>query len=488
MRVLAGEVPYRDFWTIYAPGQFYLLAGLFALFGEQWIVSPIAASTLLAGAVGAFFVALRRAGAPVVWAALGTALLASAIAATPYGRSCSSYPGALFFLLLAWAAALAPPHHRAPWRIGLWLGLAALFKHDVAAYSALGIALYLLLEARGRGEEGLRGLGRVARVATAALLVFAPPMLLLAAVAGSDLWNDLVAFPLGDFPASRPEALPLWPAAAFDGALPLRTRALAGADSLAFWLPACAALLALGLAWRRPRARPLVAAALLTFLGHQMGSRVQINTHYVSWTVFAGLALWPALASASVRWRVAALAVGLVLGGAHGLVPFVRHVIEEPRHTAPSPLPRAAGMSILPSDVAIWRTLDEAVREHVPEAGRLFVGEHRHDALLTSPTRMYFLLGRLPAVRYHELHPAVVDTAPVQREMVEDLARHATPLVILRTSSADARLDRWRDQLATSVPGVGATLFDEVLRDAFEPIFEEGGWEVRRRREAAGSR
>ena len=53
MRVLAGDLPYRDFWTLYAPGQFYLLAGLFAVFGLQWLVSPIAASVLLAGATAA---------------------------------------------------------------------------------------------------------------------------------------------------------------------------------------------------------------------------------------------------------------------------------------------------------------------------------------------------------------------------------------------------------------------------------------------------
>ena len=39
MRALAGDVPYRDFWTMYAPGSFVTLAGAFSLFGRELIVS-----------------------------------------------------------------------------------------------------------------------------------------------------------------------------------------------------------------------------------------------------------------------------------------------------------------------------------------------------------------------------------------------------------------------------------------------------------------
>ena len=37
-RVLRGEMPYRDFWTLYGPGSYYLLAGLYRLFGEFALV------------------------------------------------------------------------------------------------------------------------------------------------------------------------------------------------------------------------------------------------------------------------------------------------------------------------------------------------------------------------------------------------------------------------------------------------------------------
>src|ERR1700733_16235986 len=40
-RVARGEVPYRDFWAVYAPGQFYTLAGIFRVFGFSILTERI---------------------------------------------------------------------------------------------------------------------------------------------------------------------------------------------------------------------------------------------------------------------------------------------------------------------------------------------------------------------------------------------------------------------------------------------------------------
>src|SRR5262245_6839675 len=56
LRVLDGQFPYRDFWTIYAPGQYWLLAFLFRCFGAQLLVAALASVALLAAAAALFFV------------------------------------------------------------------------------------------------------------------------------------------------------------------------------------------------------------------------------------------------------------------------------------------------------------------------------------------------------------------------------------------------------------------------------------------------
>ena len=41
MRVAAGQIPHRDFYANYGPAQFYLLAGLFRLFGQSLLVERL---------------------------------------------------------------------------------------------------------------------------------------------------------------------------------------------------------------------------------------------------------------------------------------------------------------------------------------------------------------------------------------------------------------------------------------------------------------
>ena len=97
-------------------------------------------------------------------------------------------------------------------------------------------------------------------------------------------------------------------------------------------------------------------------------------------------------------------------------------------------------MRVHEADVATFEGLARWVERTTPPGTALFAGAQRHDILLVSPIQLYFLLERPPAVRYQELHPAVADTAPIQREIIGDLERRQTPLVVLRHAFSDEHL------------------------------------------------
>ncbi|MBN1825291.1 MAG: glycosyltransferase family 39 protein [Candidatus Eisenbacteria bacterium] len=158
-RILDGQVLYRDFHHTYAPGRFYLVAGLFRLFGENllvlrafWVILRVAV-VLLAYAAGrrvlsrpaAFAAALLFIVAPGPWhkSFFHLFVLLQLIAFAGLGRRDSLRPAAL---------------------AGLAAGFAFLFRQDLGAF---GVLVYLVLFAlkRWTGETPRRALAFLAAAA-----------------------------------------------------------------------------------------------------------------------------------------------------------------------------------------------------------------------------------------------------------------------------------------------------------------------------------
>ncbi|MEQ1729963.1 MAG: glycosyltransferase family 39 protein, partial [Vicinamibacterales bacterium] len=200
LRVLAGDVPYRDFWTMYAPGSFVLLAGVFRLVGAQLVVSNALGILTSAAGVAVYFSLVRRAATDVA-AALAAALVAAVYFGTGYSDGFTSYPPALLLILVALRMVVDradTPGVLWAVRPGLLLGAAALFKHDTAVYAAVAFALALITV---RASDGAgRALAPVAVLAgCTALLPLGALVVLVRLGAAADAWTDLVQWPLGDF-------------------------------------------------------------------------------------------------------------------------------------------------------------------------------------------------------------------------------------------------------------------------------------------------
>ena len=218
--ILDGGVPYRDFWAMYAPGQFYAVAALFWLFGRELLVQAIAVAAIRAASSVVFFVLLRRIGAPRY-----AALCLSAVFVLMFwetGPELTDYPPALLFILLALDQAVqyfsGSGINHLRWA-GLWLGLASWFKHDVAAYVALGMASSVILSWLTAPKRSLAGWVLPARatltLAACAIAASTPLVVWTAWSAGASAWNDLVVFPATVFSKVRgSEFPPLVPAAA----------------------------------------------------------------------------------------------------------------------------------------------------------------------------------------------------------------------------------------------------------------------------------
>ena len=479
-RVMTGAVPYRDFWTMYAPGSIYAMAAAYTLFGVHMLVGKVLGLLVATAAVTAFHrIALQL--MTRAWALAAAAVFAAAFFNSGYHEYLGSYPPAILLVLLAMgrvAADAGDPSDRRLVELGLLLGAAALFKHDVAAYACVAAGIALL--ATGRG------LRAVMLVAGCVLVVVLPAVAaLLLAGAGRAAWIDLVQYPLGDFKVVRPESFPLVPHI-WSGSLEQRARhgiwwatlnlpsiaALAGA--LGLWLKRSA----LGLIERRLAVFALVAYPLYWSAGH-----VQANTHKVTFAALGILLLLAGAPALSRRLRVQRIPWVPALLAAWSAVLLAEPVLawrgQAPR--VPLELPRLAGITV-PSPEAQWmKSLAQALVVAAPPDVPLLLLGWRNDVLIHASTQVFWLSDRDIVGGHHELHPAITDTEPVQRELLAAVrARGVLPLVVLEHRFPGASLDHWGAIYRAGGVPVGARLLDEWVAANYESTGRYGMYEVMR--------
>jgi hypothetical protein len=493
-RVLRGEIPYRDFWTMYAPGHFYLLAFLFRIFGTHILVETLASSLVCAAAATlCYWIAFNVVGRRIAASACA-AIFAAAMFNTGYFKSLGSYPPAIF-LILATLNLMALYYKTEKLRFlmaaGLATGAAIAFKHDVGGYTAIaviaGIVVFGFLFPSATAHRERSALLKITLYGAGLAAVVLPLVVYFALLAGRDALQDLIVFPLTDFRFARPEHYP--------GLLELNIHGRSFLDSLSkffnymsFALPFAlflCGLIAIGLAARKRK--PVHFALAVTFsvsyLLHYSAAHVQINTHIVSMSLYAAFlgVFFFDLLEREVGFRRPRLAklVSLALAGGWFLS-LVAEPIDEAwaihqRPTVELEFKKASGVKVSPQLANHYSDLLAFVGTQLPPDANLFIGLHRHDVVVVGGNAAdYFMLDHPIATRYHELHPAIVDTADVQREIIRDLQDKNVSLIILKRIKTDERLDVVKRDFLRNLPKIGATDLDRFIRANYVPVRKIG--------------
>jgi len=464
-RIADGQVPYRDFWWYYPPGQPYLLATLWDVFGPSLVTWRIV--RLFANAVVALLLYLlvrRRAGVGIAVVAALTGALAMAYPSGPHP----------FPIALALALAALLRFERSPVTAGILAGACAAWRIEFAAYLGIGVLAAYLLRPRGSEAGAARRFAPAMRFAAsgglAAALLFGP---VVGAAGLSASWELLVEYPLLDFGDYQSLPLPLL----YSG--PLNTSSISGflGDSvesvLQFYLPAAlvlglaAAFLTLGLRARRDRDWPLVAPAIFAVgMAHYMLVRpdeFHTTPLAVMTSIFAGWAL--AGERRPGRSRRAALAASAIAGVSltytlvHG-IDRVTLVLREANATLEASV--ADGVRIdAASRPALERTI-EFLRSRVPPGEPIYVATRRADLVTSGHPLLYRLVDRPNPTRYDIAAPGVVTSAPVQQEIVSDLERARPAFVVRFTAPVTAVPEPNRAGRSS-----GVTILDDYLAESY---------------------
>ena len=499
-RILSGQIPYRDFFTLYAPGSFYLLAFLLKVFGKHVLVEAVAASVICAAAICLCYLVVLRLQERRVPALVCALLLLSAIFSKGYYNAIGPYPETILLILLSLYCMVRyfQGERRFLLLAGLSTGVLIVFKHDVGGYTGLAMAAGIVAGHFAgpavNGGDFRQLLYALLKYAAAAAIVAVPVAVYFAALAGPDMWWDLVVFPLTDFRFARPEAYP--------GVLPtgLYTPWRLGflfnvTDYLKFLLPFVIMLLAvifvvMSLLRRQRRHVAASVIFIIAYLFHYSSAHVQVNTNIISlwmYAVLLGAILYDQLDS----WLSAARAVHfrrlmLVLACGWAAMMLIEPLYKTGNNwrdrTETYELPKISGTRASSRTYREVSYLADFVNRHVPPGQKIFLGLHRHDAVVVGYSRLYVALDRLNATRNDQLHPGVVDKRVTQEQIARDLEANHVEYIILQHIISDDKLDEIKARQSRQIPGSGATYLDEYIRQHYSMIDGIDRFEIWQRR------
>jgi hypothetical protein len=478
-RIAHGEVPYRDFWWFYPPGQPLLLGGLWKLLGPSlltWRVLRVLCDAAVS--VLAWRLALRGGASPR--AALAVWLAAALAMAYPSGPH--PYPPTLVLCL---AALLA--FEERPLLAGVLAGLAAYWRLEFAGYLTLGILLACAV------SRAPRTAARFAGAAALTAVVGYAPIVALAGVARS--WDLLVKYPLTEFSAYQSLPFPLH----YDG--PLNTGSIGGflSDSaenlLLFYVPLvlvvglAVGLLGLARTWSRDSAWRLAVGVFGIGMAHYLITRPDVFHTAPLGVVAAVLVGWAVSGRAAPTRRSGAARTLVVRSGpvlallsvavlAYAIVEGAdRRWLELRRAYVPLHLPVADGVRVPKGDRADIERAVAALQARVSPGEPTYVATLRADLVTSGYPLLYVLADRPNPTRYDIEAPGVVTSLRVQREIVAALER-ARPAAVVRDTSPITAANEPNKAGRSS----GVRFLDRYLTTAYRPVARYGRFVVLARR------
>jgi hypothetical protein len=220
MRVLRGELIYRDFFTVVTPWSYYTVAWLFRAFGEQLMVLRWAALATGVGiAFTAFLVTRRIAAWPFAAAA---ALMTTVWGWFLVAPNFYSWEAALFALIALACYVYGSPSPKWLIAAGIATGVTAMTKQNIGAYTAAGLFVTIWASRLYDDRWDVDGRLKMTAQFIGGICIPVIPTLLWLIVAGAGpyLYESWIYYPLAKYPErfSRPfpDFFPLAENDAFD--------------------------------------------------------------------------------------------------------------------------------------------------------------------------------------------------------------------------------------------------------------------------------
>ena len=467
MRVAAGQLPHRDFYSIYGPAQYYILAGLFKLVGPS-ILAERLLDLLFESAIVTtlYWVLIGYCRRSVALATSVTSILLM------YGlqitEGYATVPIALISLLsAAWMLPLFDRglSRRRTLGLGMLAAVATLYRYDTGiallAVQALVIAVSTYVRPDTLASHLKTFLSRFWLCLAGFAVVTLPPALYFVAHSSiSPLINDIFILQGRNYHRGRnlPFPAPHWASLEqMQVYLPLLAIGLAlyviwssrnqprGDEDLdpkgeaggRNWMPVLVifgitafVLYFKGIVRVTPLSMYLATVPSLVILAVLFEKRMRFSRPVrISTLVLAAMTIL-LISIASVKETNTLLAQRSIIGRILRVTLFRHRAspgIQQSWCQKTNPVTR--GLCFLPDDGRIHAI--EFIDNQTTHDQPLFVGLTSHDRVFANDNLIYFAAQRLPATRWSHYDPDLQTTAGVQTEMIHELQQDPPPYVVL---------------------------------------------------------
>jgi len=502
LRVAAGQVPHRDFYANYGPAQFYILAGLFKLFGHTLLIERVfdlLTKSVLLTVIFAIVAAFCRwsVAIGVYCAALLWVFSVGTIFASPLQPVSVLDLVSLIIILPIFTGRISS---RRLILAGVLAGVSSLFRYDTGiAILGINAVVFAVAALAGEGsfpERVKSFLLAIGFYFIGAGIIVLPALAYYLSVAPWHAFaHDIIQYPAKYYYRERSLPFP-----------PIHLRHL---GDLGIYLPICVALLALVVSFdtsrpqgtrfssiatglRRDRWRAfLFVFGLLTFVMYFKGY-VRTSTVHMYLSIIPSLLLIGVLLehssglSRSLRVCIFVLQTLSILGpvGAtltetkamittHATLSrsSIRTPLEHTWCNTPSELTR--GVCFLPDDDRIQ--VIEFLKAHTTPGQTLLVANSHNDTVFANDNVFYFAVDRLPATHWSHFDPGLQNSLPVQNEMVQELDTNTPPYIVLDSEFENFHEpnDSWRS--------TGVTLLDDYIHSKYMTAVTFGRFSIWKR-------
>ncbi|MBI3342163.1 glycosyltransferase family 39 protein [Candidatus Curtissbacteria bacterium] len=422
-KVLDGQIPYRDFWSLYPPGQFYTLADLFKIFGTNLFTERIFGTIVQSLVALTVFLLVQKTTNRTIAVTASIVVLIMTVLIRNYG-SVSAQVSLLFMLISCYLLSkFEKSEKKLLFLAGFSCGLSTLFRIDIGALAFFAFILFIAISQIQITKKLSLSLAKKVFALTVGFLV---PIcfsltLLLRYVNSKDLLQQLLIFPATIYPKVRhlpifnndsQFALYLIILVYFLSLFMLRNKKSSLTTNqkrhLLLFVLVGSAFLIKGLSRLDPgHLFPTIITAILSFSILYSQLTNHINLEYKP-----------------VRYLVRSLIVPLLM-----TIPIITIFLLSsfPALSCNNNLPESGCINVESEQLQAI----QFIKQKTTSQDYIFVGNSRHDQLFANDVIFYFLAGRNSPTKYHELHPGLANTAAVQSEIIKSLQEKKVKYVVL---------------------------------------------------------